>query len=177
MAPRNRLAVMQPLMVWPVSSLTTVMAMNWGEVDVSCSAAAKAPCVCAGNVCARAAAGRSRREDSSSMRRCGGVMDLSFPVCVVAGEVIQKMRRFFEKARVPFVSGREDVFDPATEQFGQRKGQRQAGIVAPGLDGVDGLTRHGELVGQVGLAPALLGAQFAAGVFHGVGLFTNRTGA
>jgi signal transduction histidine kinase len=47
----------------------------------------------------------------------------------------------------------EDRFDGFAEHGGEAEGQRQAGVVAAGLDGVDRLAGHPAPVGQVGLAP------------------------
>ena len=46
------------------------------------------------------------------------------------------------------------------------EGEGEAGVEAAGLDGVHGLTRDFEAVGEIGLAPATLGAEDAKAVLH-----------
>src|SRR5690349_2665504 len=61
----------------------------------------------------------------------------------------------------------EDLLDGEAENAGDGEGQREAGIVPSGLDGVDGLPGDLAPVGQIGLAPPACGAQFAEPVLHG----------
>ena len=53
----------------------------------------------------------------------------------------------------------EDLLDPAAEEAGDPEGQGQAGVVAAGLDRVDGLPRDPQPLGEVALRPAALGPQ------------------
>lgn len=53
----------------------------------------------------------------------------------------------------------KDRFDGSSEQPGDPEGQRQAGVIAACLEGVDGLAGHLELVGQGALAPTVVLAQ------------------
>jgi hypothetical protein len=46
------------------------------------------------------------------------------------------------------------------------EGKRQAGIVLPILNGIDGLPRHPEVRGEISLRPVTLGAQNAKTVLH-----------
>jgi hypothetical protein len=61
---------------------------------------------------------------------------------------------------------REDSFDGAIEEASEFEGERKGGIEFAGLDGVDGLTRDFETIGEVGLAPVSFGAEDAETVFH-----------
>src|SRR5512146_3394067 len=53
----------------------------------------------------------------------------------------------------------EALLDTPLEEPADREGEGQGGQVAPGLDGVHGLSRHGQLHGQLPLAQALLLSQ------------------
>ena len=52
------------------------------------------------------------------------------------------------------------------EQFGDPEGERQRGIVAAGLDGVDALARDFEPIGEIALAPVAFGAQHLEAIVH-----------
>src|SRR5580698_10303580 len=60
----------------------------------------------------------------------------------------------------------EDRLDGLAEQAGDLEGERQAGVVFAGLDGVDALARDVEPPGEFGLTPVALGAQHFQAVFH-----------
>jgi len=53
----------------------------------------------------------------------------------------------------------EDRLYGRFEEPGKFEGQRKAGIVLARLDGVDGLARDAEFLGEVGLRPSPLGAE------------------
>ena len=57
------------------------------------------------------------------------------------------------------IVGREDRLDGQLEKTGDREGERQGGIVAAGLDRVDGLPGHFEFLRKVRLAPGALGSR------------------
>ena len=61
----------------------------------------------------------------------------------------------------------ENVFDRLPEQLGDAERQRQARIVFARFDGVDGLARYIEMLGQIALRPAARFAQFADVIVHG----------
>ena len=65
-----------------------------------------------------------------------------------------------------FGVGGEDLFDGGFEEAGDFEGEAEAGFVAFGFDGVDGLARDLEFGGEVGLGPIFYGAQFAQAIFH-----------
>lgn len=65
------------------------------------------------------------------------------------------------------VVGLKDRFDGLIEELRDAKGERQAGIVFASFDGVNGLARHSESLGQFPLGPFTLGAENAEPVFHG----------
>ena len=52
----------------------------------------------------------------------------------------------------------EDGLDGAVKEAGEFEGEREAGIVFAGLDGVDGLAGDLEFLGEVGLRPVTFGA-------------------
>lgn len=54
---------------------------------------------------------------------------------------------------------REDLLDGAREDFCDAKGQGKAGVVFARFNRIDGLTRHIQLAGEVGLCPIALGAE------------------
>jgi|ERR1700683_1653466 len=60
----------------------------------------------------------------------------------------------------------EDVFDFELKLPGDFEGERQTGIVAAGLDGIDGLAGNFEPSGQIGLAPTPLRTKFPEDVLH-----------
>ncbi len=62
----------------------------------------------------------------------------------------------------------EDRFDGLIEELRDAKGERQAGIVFASFDGVHGLARNCEPVGQFRLGPFTLGAENAKPVLHRV---------
>src|SRR6187399_2501206 len=66
-----------------------------------------------------------------------------------------------------FLRGK-DLFDRFAEQLRDGERERQAGVVSSGFDCVHGLARYLELVGEIALAPAAFGPQFAHQVFHRV---------
>ena len=53
----------------------------------------------------------------------------------------------------------EDLLDQRVEDLGDLEGERQARVVAAGLDGVDGLTRDAGTGGEVSLGPVALSAE------------------
>ena len=73
--------------------------------------------------------------------------------------------RLMKNMKLILIRGK-DIFDLEFKLPGDFEGERQAGIVAAGLDGVDGLAGNLEPVGQVGLTPAPLRAKFPEDVFH-----------
>src|SRR5688572_13759885 len=60
----------------------------------------------------------------------------------------------------------ENRFDRLLEQPGDREGQRETGVILPGLDGVDGLPGHLEPLRQIGLRPGPLGPQHPETIGH-----------
>src|SRR5260221_4965437 len=60
----------------------------------------------------------------------------------------------------------KNVFNSQLELPGNFEGQRQAGVIAACLNGIDGLTGNFKPVGKVGLAPAPLRAKIPENVFH-----------
>ena len=60
----------------------------------------------------------------------------------------------------------EDGLDRLFENAGDLEGQRQGGVVAAGLQRIDGLARHAQPLGQFGLTPVALGAQHLETVVH-----------
>src|SRR5688572_9825201 len=60
----------------------------------------------------------------------------------------------------------EDRLDRQVEQFRDPEGEREAGVVAAGLDRVDALARDFEPFGQVALAPVALGPEHLEAVLH-----------
>ena len=66
--------------------------------------------------------------------------------------------------RVSFVG--EDFLNREFEESRDLKRQRQARIVFPGLERVDGLTRDADFLGEVILRPLPRGAEFAELISH-----------
>jgi hypothetical protein len=64
--------------------------------------------------------------------------------------------------------GLKDRLDGLIEELRQAKGERQAGIVFASLNGVHGLARNSEPVGQFRLGPFTLGAKYAKPILHWV---------
>src|SRR5687768_121429 len=60
----------------------------------------------------------------------------------------------------------EDRLDRQIEQLRDPEGEREAGVVATGLDRVDALARDFEPFGQVALAPVALGPEHLEAVLH-----------
>src|SRR3954454_14782731 len=60
----------------------------------------------------------------------------------------------------------ENLLDRPLEQAGEPEGQRQRGIVFPGLDRVDRLARDSEPAAKLRLAPVPLGSQHLQTVLH-----------
>src|SRR6478735_4959501 len=69
-------------------------------------------------------------------------------------------------------SWRENVFDAQLEQRGDGEGERQAGVVAAILDGIDRLARDIERLGQLSLRHAARFAQLFDLVLHGASTIT-----
>src|SRR5690348_3949203 len=61
---------------------------------------------------------------------------------------------------------KENRFDARAEQPRDLEGQRQAGVVLAGFDGVDRLSRDVQPLAEFGLRPGVFLAQFANAVFH-----------
>ena len=57
------------------------------------------------------------------------------------------------------VFGLEDVLDASPEEACDAERQRKAGVVPLGLYGIDGLPRHAQPLGQLGLRPLTLGPE------------------
>jgi len=62
--------------------------------------------------------------------------------------------------------GLKDRFDGLLEEFGDAKGERQAGIVFAGFNGVYSLAGNSEPMGQIRLGPFTLGAKYAKPILH-----------
>src|SRR5688572_4198268 len=60
----------------------------------------------------------------------------------------------------------EDFFDGLAEELRDRESQWQARVIFARFDGIDGLSRYLELVRELTLAPATVGAQLTDQVFH-----------
>ena len=71
-----------------------------------------------------------------------------------------------EKVRRGLLFVSEDGFDGAVEEASEFEGQWEAGVEFAGLDGVDGLTRDLEALGEVGLGPVAFCAEDAEAVLH-----------
>ena len=63
----------------------------------------------------------------------------------------------------------KDCFDRQAEEASELEGERQAGIILAGLDGVDALAGDVEEVGELRLAPAAFGAQRLESVLQWTG--------
>jgi len=64
--------------------------------------------------------------------------------------------------------GLKDRLDGLIEELGEAKGERQAGIVLTSFNGVHGLARNSQPVGQFRLRPFTLGAKNAKPILHRV---------
>ena len=77
------------------------------------------------------------------------------------------MRRAYHRLWSRRRLGLEDLLDGPLEKLGDREGERKAGIVPAGLDGVDRLPLHAELLGQLTLRPSANAAQLPELVSQG----------
>ncbi len=62
--------------------------------------------------------------------------------------------------------GLEDVFDRLIERRGDLEGKRKRRVVLAGLDRVDALSGHVELLGEPALRPVPLGAEDPQAILH-----------
>jgi hypothetical protein len=60
----------------------------------------------------------------------------------------------------------KDFFDRQLEKARNLKCQRQAGIIFPGFERIDGLARNSQVCGEFGLGSVMLGPQHFQAVFH-----------
>ena len=104
---------------------------------------------------------------------------VDFPHCLVTGNRVQKLLErlichwAFLRPKEFLLHGSgsvpvhfKDFLDGSFEQACHLEGQRQAGIILLRFNGIDGLARDAEFVGQIGLRPFLGRAQFAQTIFH-----------